>query len=453
MLTLSPEPAVIPEDQAFNTYACSMLCSAVFDSERFWQEDNAICLPAVNDPVSDIIVSTLDELMFPFCPGEGDVLITRNNLPAAQVDYLRSLGFCFENVLAGAAEQERRQKPDGNRSYLHSPYSVLPAWKEKLAGWNVINDLPSLQVVKKVNSKIFSWQLRSELAGNLGNVCFSSSDVRSAAGKILLQGKKAILKEAFGVSGRGSIVIDNEKILDRICGYIYSREKKGGKAEFVIEPLLNKTMDFSCHFIADRNTGVTMLGLQRMKNSGFAFSKVESAECELEQLLDKNGYFSTVETVAHAIMDEGYSGPVCLDSMITADGIVPIVEINARKSMGLVNIMLHARIKNPAKRCVLGFYDMHVPHDFSHQNLLEYLDKKHILFNGERGYGIVVLNSNGITAHRNAILDGSMTFSTARKRYMGRIYYAIISDTSDSGMLLEKKFRGALSGLSLNTDC
>ncbi len=49
-------------------------------------------------------------------------------------------------------------------------------------------------------------------------------------------------------------------------------------------------------------------------------------------------YFQSVEVVCRALHEEGYNGPVCIDSMALADGgLVPVVEVNARLSLGRVN--------------------------------------------------------------------------------------------------------------------
>ncbi|MFD2876798.1 hypothetical protein ACFTAO_13755 [Paenibacillus rhizoplanae] len=45
-----------------------------------------------------------------------------------------------------------------------------------------------------------------------------------------------------------------------------------------------------------------------------------------------------MEEACKDLFETGYHGEVCIDSMLLASGeLVPIVEINARKSMGLIN--------------------------------------------------------------------------------------------------------------------
>jgi hypothetical protein len=65
---------------------------------------------------------------------------------------------------------------------------------------------------------------------------------------------------------------------------------------------------------------------------------------EQEEVLG-SGYGRTMEGVAAALHGLGYHGFACVDSMRLESGeVVPILEINARMSMGLVNHHLGARL-------------------------------------------------------------------------------------------------------------
>lgn len=407
------------------------LCSATFNSEKFWCETDTIHLPSIINPAQERIVSTLDELMFPFCPDSKDILLTRNKLSVCHLDYLRSLGFNFQNRILNVNTNKSIHEPDKVRHYYYSPYAVLSDWETTVAPWSLTNNLPRFDTVKTVNSKIYSWQLRCDIIGKLGASCFSSREVGIESEAILAQGRKVLIKEAFGVSGHGSVLVDGEKALERICRHIENKEKHGGKAAFVVEPFLTKTVDFSCHFSINMNGELNLFGVQRMRNQGFCFSKVEQADASLINLLDNQGYFEVVEKVAEALFNDGYYGPVCLDSMLTTDGIVEIVEINARKSMGLINMRFNAHLGNPAERSMLGFYNLRVPGNFTFDELLNKMHEHRILLSRTNCRGAAILNSGGLTVN--------ITDSTNSVSGIGRIYFSILSNSIKDENDIEKE--------------
>src|SRR5262249_28876994 len=115
--------------------------------------------------------------------------------------------------------------------------------------------------------------------------------------------------------------------------------------ELLVQPLYDRAVDFSCHFEVTRD-GWRPVGVQVMENEGLAFAAVRPATGELLELLDAKGQWGVMERVAGALAREGYRGQVCVDAMVLRDGrLVPLLEINARKSMGLINLRLQERAR------------------------------------------------------------------------------------------------------------
>jgi hypothetical protein len=54
----------------------------------------------------------------------------------------------------------------------------------------------------------------------------------------------------------------------------------------------------------------------------------------LAKRLIATGYIEQLNAVAAALHEEGYHGPVCIDGIAGPDVFVPILEVNARMSMG-----------------------------------------------------------------------------------------------------------------------
>jgi len=236
--------------------------------------------------------------------------------------------------------------------------------------------------------------------------------------------------------------LENEGRAKRIVKYLLNQEKKGKKTSFVVEPLLKKITDFSCHFIVDKRGSIKILSIQFMKNKGFAFHKIKTGDEGFLNRLSKTDYFHTLEKVGQALSREGYFGPVCMDSMVTEDeGIVPIVEINARKSMGLINYCLDSHLNGHSAKGSLMFYDLRISREFAYENLFEKLKEAEILFGKTGDTGIMPLTSNGIDINRNLLKDEAIT--------AGRFYFSLITkDASEEDAIL-KKLNDILMGMNI----
>jgi hypothetical protein len=249
--------------------------------------------------------------------------------------------------------------------------------------------------------------------------------VKLTIGTILNQGNKALIKEAYGVSGRGSIIIESQRILEPIIKHLEKAEHRGAIITFIVEPLLNKQVDFSCHFNINQQGDVNIFSVQQMHNKNFAFNKIRSADDALLALLDKKGYFKIVKNIAKSMYASGYYGSVCLDSMLTDQGIFPLVEINARISMGLINYQLQTQLATSNQRSHLYCYNLRIPHTFSYKQLINRLKRSDLLFTLQKPTGIVLLNANAL----------SVNPTSNNHTVAARMYFALFSsdkkDTTD----------------------
>lgn len=71
--------------------------AAKFNSEQFWDSRLSVKLPAVRNKRLENIVHTMDELMFAFCKGEEDMVLTTLPMNQDHLEYLHSIGFSFQN--------------------------------------------------------------------------------------------------------------------------------------------------------------------------------------------------------------------------------------------------------------------------------------------------------------------------------------------------------------------
>ncbi|MDP4183113.1 MAG: hypothetical protein Q8942_18745, partial [Bacillota bacterium] len=421
------------------------------DSERYWGDDNLAKLPSFEDSSSLGIIHSMDELLFPFCSKDGDVLITRFAFDNALKEYLYAAGFRFRcnscdfhteisdakktifEIIAGDESKLKDFLDSVKGCTYFSPYSIAPYSEILREKVNFINSSPSFEAVKRVNSKEYSTILSKKLGfGSHSNIVYSSHELM-IKGKELLEKGNFLIKELYGVSGKGNLLISSLKLLERIVKYVESSEAKGKACAFVIEEFLDRELDYSCGFIISEDGKTEIVSIQKILNHQFAYGGSEAADENFINFLYEKGYFETIESISKELYKDGYFGEVCVDSMLVKSGaIAPVIEINARKSMGFVNNRIDSRLSRYGLKGNLMNINLGVPDDLKFEDILDKLEDKNILYHEGKEYGIIPVSSNTLFINRK--LSGDITKS---KIFKGRMYLSVISkDTTEKEKLI-----------------
>ena len=424
-----------------------------FNAEQFWRESQLCKLPTVPDKQADAIVGVMDELGFVFCNSSDDVVLTRLPLDSAHQNYLRGLGFAFLNNELSLVEQEnenakglganqsicRLLTETANQRYFQallsaiscvSPYAIGPFTDSFCQSYKLRNPGPDIDIVKKVNSKLFSHQLAKQLFEETVGEIVYSANVLETTGRHLLEHSPFLIKDEFGVSGKGNMLISSERMLRRIVKHIAKQEKAGKQTRFLLEPFLDKQIDFSCQFAIGATGETHIVSIQQMQNAGFAFWGIQTAEPALLESLNRAGYFEQVEAIATALYQAGYYGPVCLDSMRLKDGtIVPVVEINARQSMGLVNHYVDRFLAHFSVQGNLRFFSLGLTRHVPFAELLSQMAQADILFGKDKPHGILPLTANTLNVNWrfNRVQNNNKNTNTRK----GRLYFSLVSDSEE----------------------
>ncbi|GAA1545806.1 hypothetical protein [Kribbella lupini] len=291
-----------------------------FDAESWWRPDDLAVLPSVGS--GDPAVGTMDELLAGFC-APGDLLITRQQVFP---DILAGYGVAFDHQSADAPGPiEQHLPPLGNQ--VPTPYAVLAPFPS----------LPSPEVVAQVNSKTWSNSLVLELGlPGAGRVVRSPDELVAAVTDLDFH---ALVKDPYGVSGRSLLEVGTPGVLRAIERVL--RKQPDKRVELIVQPKYPKKHDFSGHVLLARDGSWEFLGLQQMTNKGFRHFGSSPAPTAL---IDKDWYADTLADVVAAVHAAGYWGPVGVDAMVLDDdSVVPVLEINARQSLGLLALHLNRR--------------------------------------------------------------------------------------------------------------
>jgi hypothetical protein len=422
-----------------------------FDAEKYWRDLDLIKLPSLEDQGSAGIILAMDELLFPFCQKE-DVLITRFAFNPVLKAYLQTVGFEFKSnesdfqtepaesqqticaIITGNALKlaEFLKVIDGCRFF--SSYAILPG-TELLAQKAALQyPVPAWETVKKVNSKEYSMLLSKKLGcGSHGEIVHTSGELFQKGEQFLKKGD-FLIKDCFGVSGKGNLLVRSVRVLKRIVKYLETWENKGKTATFIIEQFLDKELDFSCGLIIKPDGQTVIISIQKISNHQFAYGGSETAAAEFIDFLSDKKYFNTLTALATELYQAGYWGEVCVDSMLLKTGeIVPIIEINARISMGFINKQLDSHLikfglKGNLMKLELGSADTLVFAD-----VLTKLQEKKVLFERGGESGIIPVSANTL------LINKKLAVNKAKGQiYKGRIYFSVLAqDATEKARLLQ----------------
>jgi hypothetical protein len=266
----------------------------------------------------------MDELLAGFC-APGELLITRQPIDDA---LLAAYGVPFDHQSVdapGPGPIEQYLPPLDHQ--VPEPYAVLTPH----------TSLPSPEVVAQVNSKTWSNALVQELGlPGAGRVVRSPDELVAAVTDLDFH---ALVKDPYGVSGRSLLEVTTPGVLRAIERVL--RKQPDHRVELLVQPKYPKKHDFSGHVELARDGSWELLGLQQMANKGFRHFGSQPAPAAL---VDKGWYADTLADVVAAVHAAGYWGPIGIDAMVLDDdSVVPVLEINARQSLGLLALHLNRR--------------------------------------------------------------------------------------------------------------
>ncbi|TWP47010.1 hypothetical protein FKR81_33720 [Lentzea tibetensis] len=347
-----------------------------FDAERAWRPADLANLPAV--PGSGD-VSAMDELLAGFCSPD-DTLVTRNPLDPVLLESWDEAGLRF------------RHHSGSHVGFLLDKEIVPYAVTTEVAALSTTR-LPAVDAVARVNSKTWSNELVVELGlPGAGVVARSAAAVEQLVSD--LDGP-AVVKDPYGVSGRGSVEVSSPGVL-RAVTRVLARQSK--RVELVVQPLFAKRHDLSAHGEVTQDGAWRWLGAQVVRNRGFRYAGSGPLSDGLMAVAEEQGWRQAVLAVAECVAEAGYFGPLSIDAMLLADDtLVPVLEINARYSLGRLSLELDRRFGDGDLRSHLWQVELGVPPGTGVADLVRALASDGLLYRGGPGAGCVVLGG-GVVA-------------------------------------------------------
>lgn len=398
-----------------------------FDAERWWRPPDLASLPGDADAHSDRVdqvVEAMDECLAVLCRPD-DVLVTHRPLPASFVDTLARAGISFQ----------RRPASDPAVGGIDrvEPWAWLPATVDLAERLGAQPPPPPAGVVRAVNSKTWSNQLCADLGlPGVAAVVRSADELADAVAA--LDGAPTLIKDPYGVGGRGCLEVTSLRVLRAVVRSVSQQAAAGRRVELLVQRRLPRDVDFSAHFDLEPDGTTTWRGVAVSpgEGRGFGYRGSQPAGGDLVARLGGTGYDATLAAVAERLAAAGYHGPVCVDSLLLGGGaLVPVLEINARLSMGRLCLELDQAVQATGHglRTRVGVRDVAVRGAGRHAHLVRALRRAGALRGRGGTAGVLPLTAGTLVPPRGRLVFATVAHDDAEAAALERTLDTCLADT------------------------
>ncbi|MFT4553218.1 MAG: hypothetical protein ACI9S8_001855 [Chlamydiales bacterium] len=229
-----------------------------------------------------------------------------------------------------------------------SPIHQVKSWGHSLqvTKWSQKNHLtyqmPAWDCIVKVNSKAFSFEISPKLPG--AKLLKSFEELNDWISE---SPSTKVIKGCFGVAGRENFILESpeNKASKQLSSFLHSQWKKG--LPVIGEPWMDRQLDFSTQWEITPAGDIHYLGATVMENDseGHYIKTITGPEevvfSKVFWALEKQKEFSY--KILERIKGEGFFGNIGIDAMLynlpccqDETRLHPVVEINARQTMGYI---------------------------------------------------------------------------------------------------------------------
>ncbi|MCX5391922.1 ATP-grasp domain-containing protein [Streptomyces sp. NPDC006482] len=420
-----------------------------FEVERSWAVGEPK-LPGAGISFTGTTVNRMEE-MGVLLAEQGDVVVLKAPLDPDYQAYLTGLGAIAGTVLvadesdpARTVSEDALHSPElldslralaDGRTHL-MPMGISPAEEmlSKETGLPLAG--PSAQIAKHVNGKIFSRELidATGLRAVPGAVVRTVGELSAAVREQLAGGGRVVVKESLGVSGRGMVVLEDERGASRLLRLIERRGAEAG-ANLVVESWVERAQDLNYQFLVGR-TGevrfetVKAAVLRNGVHQGHSFPVPLSAEVTAE-------LHEAAQVIGAALHAEGYVGVVGVDAMLApGDVLYPCLEINARFNMSTYQSRIAERSVPADGHAVAATIHLRPTRRHTFAEVAEALGD---LLHQETGRPGVLIN-NFATLNAAAPADGG--------EFQGRLYAVCIAGDAEEALALRGEAENRLQRMT-----
>jgi D-alanine-D-alanine ligase-like ATP-grasp enzyme len=414
-----------------------------FEVERSWAVGEPK-LPGAGIAFAGATVNRMEE-MGALLADTGDVVVLKAPMDTEFTAYLDRLGAAAGTTLSAENSnpelmvtedalnsplllEELRKLADG-RTYL-MPLGISAAEEELAKETGLPLAGTTAQTCKAVNGKIFSRQLVETIGIREvpGRIVRTVGELRPVLTELLALGGRVVVKESLGVSGRGMVVVADEKAANRLLRLI---ERRGldAPANLVVETWIEHAQDLNYQFVVSRTGNVRFETVKAAvlrdgvhQGHRFPVELPPVAAAELQEAVQKIG---------QALHAEGFFGLVGVDAMLATDGtLYPCLEINARFNMSTYQSRIAERFIPDGAHAIAATFGLRPSRVHTFAEVSDALGE--LLLDEGRTTGVLVNNFATLNA---AATDGS---------FHGRLYAICVADSAEAALELRQEAEARL---------
>lgn len=425
-----------------------------FEVEQQWARGEHT-LPRLSAPAADAVVNHMDE--FALLLGDAaDHVVLKSRPDDDHLAFLAELGVRLPHLHVATAQDPARTVTEDALAdpALLADLSGLAAQGCRIAAHGVSAQeevlaaatglgvaAPSAVTCKAVNSKVYSRRVADELGLRQprGWACATLAELGAAfAAAAGDEGRRYVVKEAFGVSGKGIAVLESKRRGERILAMVTRQAERTGHdaVSFVVEEWVAKQGDLNYQFTVARD-GTTHFDFvkEQLTEGGVHKGHRMPARLTAAQLDEVRG---TAERLGKRLAADGYFGVVGVDAMVDPDGeLYPVVEINARNNMSTYQVRLQEQFVTDRQIAVARHYPLRLAEPLPFAAAHRLLDG--LLFDRARGTGLLVNNYATVNA-------GFPTGGRAPEGPVaGRLYGVLVADSDDAVEALDTRIAARLA--------
>jgi hypothetical protein len=272
----------------------------------------------------------------------GDALLYEVPWPKPLADEARGRGVELVSPLAAASGRT----PQADR--LFTPWGwTRTAADEGLRAGADVRPL-DFALVARVNSKLWSHALEVEMSWALPGACVTHTveELNEAAARACPGAEeKWVVKSPYGFAARERVLGRGPRIEGAQAAWAFKRLARG--EPLVFQPWLEVVREYGVVVEVSRAGAHRLLGVSDLQTNGagtgigYVLGRPPSQQRmrELEEAAD---------VVCERLRAEGYSGPAGFDALEHAGGLHPLLEVNARYTMGFVALAVERSLRPEA---------------------------------------------------------------------------------------------------------
>jgi hypothetical protein len=197
-------------------------------------------------------------------------------------------------------------------------------------------DRPELDIVRRVNSKLWSFALEREMGVAISGsaVAATFEELAAAVAQACPHPQdKWVIKGAYGFAARDR-VLGRGPVIDHPQAKWARRRFERGES-LLFQPWLKVEREYGVVMELKEDGSSKIIGISDLQTNGagtgtgYLLGRKVNAE-RLRQLE------SMARKVAQQLFAAGYYGPVGVDALEHCGGLLPLLEINARYTMGFI---------------------------------------------------------------------------------------------------------------------